>query len=344
MTSSTDLFTPISLAGITARNRLWVSPMCQYSVFAEDGVPTDWHLVHLGSRAVGGAGLILAEATAVEPRGRISAQDLGLWNDAQAEAFGPIVRFVAAHGATPAIQIAHAGRKAGVPGKIGPSPLAFSPEMGAPLEAAADDLRAVVAAFRAAAERAKQAGFQVVELHAAHGYLLHEFLSPVSNRRTDVYGGSLENRARLLLEVVRAVRGVWPERLPLFVRISATDWLPNLPSWDVEQSVVLAKWLKAEGVDLIDVSSGGLSADQQIKLEPGYQVPFAERIKREAGLAVGAVGLITEARQADAIVREGRADAVLVARQSLRDPYWPLRVARELGVEMAVPFQYRRAW
>ena len=344
MTSSTHLFTPFTLRSITVRNRLWVSPMCQYSVFAEDGVPTDWHLVHLGSRAVGGAGLILAEATAVEPRGRISAQDLGLWNDAQAEAFDRIVRFVAAHGATPAIQIAHAGRKAGVPGKIAPSPAAFSPEMGVPMEAAADDLRAVVEAFRAAAERAQRTGFQAVEIHAAHGYLLHEFLSPVSNRRTDVYGGSLENRARLLLEVVRAVRCVWPERLPLFVRISATDWLPGVPSWDVEQSVILAKWLKAEGVDLIDVSSGGLSADQQIKLEPGYQVPFAERIKRDAGIAVGAVGLITEARQADAIVREGRAAAVLVARQSLRDPYWPLRVARELGVEMAVPFQYRRAW
>jgi 2,4-dienoyl-CoA reductase-like NADH-dependent reductase (Old Yellow Enzyme family) len=344
MTSSTHLFAPFTLRSIIVRNRLWVSPMCQYSVFAEDGVPTDWHLVHLGSRAVGGAGLILAEATAVEPRGRISAQDLGLWNDAQAEAFGRIVRFVADHGATPAIQIAHAGRKAGMPGKIGPSPLAFSPEMGVPMEATADDLQAVVEAFRAAAERAQWAGLQAIEIHAAHGYLLHEFLSPISNRRTDVYGGSLKNRARLLLEVVRAVKGVWPERLPLFVRISATDWLPGVPSWDVEQSVVLAKWLKVEGVDLIDVSSGGLSADQQIKLEPGYQVPFAERIKREAGIAVGAVGLITEARQANAIVREGRADAVLVARQSLRDPYWPLRVARELGVEMAVPFQYRRAW
>jgi 2,4-dienoyl-CoA reductase-like NADH-dependent reductase (Old Yellow Enzyme family) len=298
----------------------------------------------LGSRAVGGAGLVLAEATAVQPRGRISAQDLGLWNDAQAEAFERIARFVANHGATPAIQIGHAGRKAGVPGKIGPSPLAFSPEMGAPMEAEADDLRAVVDAFRAAAERAQHVGFQAIEVHAAHGYLLHEFLSPVSNRRTDVYGGSLENRARLLLEVVRVVRSVWPERLPLIVRISATDWLPCVSSWDVEQSVALAKWLKAEGVDLIDVSSGGLSADQQIKLEPGYQVPFAERIKRETGIAVGAVGLITEARQADAIVREGGADAVLVARQSLRDPYWPLRVARELGVEMAVPFQYRRAW
>jgi len=344
MTSATHLFTPFTLRSITVRNRLWVSPMCQYSVFAEDGVPTDWHLVHLGSRAVGGAGLILAEATAVEPRGRISAQDLGLWNDAQAEAFERIVRFVADHGATPAIQIAHAGRKAGVAGKLAPSPLAFSSEMGVPTETTADDLRAVVEAFRAAAERAQRTGFQAVEIHAAHGYLLHEFLSPVSNRRTDVYGGSLENRARLLLEVVRAVRCVWPERLPLFVRISATDWLPGVPSWDVEQSVILAKWLKAEGVDLIDVSSGGLSADQQIKLEPGYQVPFAERIKRDAGIAVGAVGLITEARQADAIVREGRAAAVLVARQSLRDPYWPLRVARELGVEMAVPFQYRRAW
>jgi 2,4-dienoyl-CoA reductase-like NADH-dependent reductase (Old Yellow Enzyme family) len=345
MTASTPhLFAPITLRGITARNRLWISPMCQYSVFAEDGAPTEWHLVHLGSRAVGGAGLIVAEATAVEPRGRISAQDLGLWNDVQAEAFLPIVRFVAEHGAIPAIQIAHAGRKAGVPGKIGPSALAFSPELGAPAEATASDLRAIVEAFRAAAGRAERAGFQAIEIHAAHGYLLHEFLSPVSNRRTDAYGGPLENRARLLLEVVRAVRQVWPERLPLFVRISATDWLADGPSWDIAQSVTLAGWLKAEGVDLLDVSSGGLSADQQIQTGPGYQVPFAERIKRESGITTAAVGLITTARQADEIVRSGRADAVLIARQSLRDPYWPLRAARELGGDLPAPFQYRRAW
>ena len=340
----THLFSPLTLREVTTRNRLWVSPMCQYSVSAEDGVPTDWHLVHLGSRAVGGAGLILAEATAVEPRGRISAQDLGLWNDTQAEAFEPIARFMAEYGAVPAIQLAHAGRKAGVPGKIGPSPLTFSPELGVPCEMNAEDLRAVVAGFRAAAERALRAGFQVVEIHAAHGYLLHEFLSPVSNQRSDAYGGRFENRIRLLLEVVRAVREVWPERLPLFVRISATDWLPDQPSWDVDASVELARRLFGEGVDLMDVSSGGLAAEQQIQLGPGYQVPFAERIRHEAGIPTGAVGLITEAAQADAIIREGRADAVLIARQSLRDPYWPLRAARELGVEMPVPFQYRRAW
>jgi 2,4-dienoyl-CoA reductase-like NADH-dependent reductase (Old Yellow Enzyme family) len=316
--------------------------MCQYSVFAEDGIATDWHLVHLGSRAVGGAGLIIVEATAVEPRGRISAQDLGLWNDRQAEALAPIARFMAEQGAIPAIQLAHAGRKAGVPGKIGPSPVAFSTELGTPQEATVHDLADVVTAFRAAAGRALAAGFQALEIHSAHGYLLHQFLSPISNRRTDAYGGSFENRIRLLLEVVRGVREVYPERLPLFVRISATDWTPG--GWDLEQSVALAWLLRSKGVDLVDVSSGGLSPDQRIQLGPGYQVPFAARIRRETGIATAAVGLITEARQADAIVREGKADAVLVGRQSLRDPYWPLRVGRELGYEFPVPFQYKRAW
>jgi 2,4-dienoyl-CoA reductase-like NADH-dependent reductase (Old Yellow Enzyme family) len=251
---------------------------------------------------------------------------------------------MAGHGAVPAIQLAHAGRKAYTPDKIGPSALAFSPEMGAPAAATAADLAAVVAGFRTAAGRALGAGFQVVEIHAAHGYLLHEFLSPVSNQRADAYGGGFDNRARLLLEVAAAVRSVWPERLPLFVRISATDWLPGIPSWDVEQSVALARRLAAAGVDLIDVSSGGVSAQQQVQLGPGYQVPFAERIRREAGVAVAAVGLITEARQADAVIREGRADAVLIGRLSLRDPYWPLRAARELGHELPPPFQYRRGW
>jgi 2,4-dienoyl-CoA reductase-like NADH-dependent reductase (Old Yellow Enzyme family) len=340
--SDPHLFSPISLRDITARNRLWISPMCQYSVFAEDGVPTEWHLVHLGSRAVGGAGLIIAEATAVEPRGRISAQDLGLWNDTQAGAFVRIARFLRANGAVPAIQLAHAGRKAGVPGAIGPSAVAFSPAMAIPEAMTSGDIGAVVRAFRDAAGRASEVGFQAVEIHAAHGYLLHEFLSPVSNRRTDAYGGDFENRCRPLLEVVQAVRGVWPERHPLFVRISATDWLPR--GWDVDQSIALARLLRQEGVDLVDVSSGGLSPDQQISLTPGYQVPFAERIRREAGIATGAVGLIIGAKQADSIVREGQADAVLIARQALRDPYWPLRVARELGYEMPAPFQYRRAW
>jgi len=342
MPSQPNLFSPLKLRDVTARNRLWVSPMIQYSVFAEDGVPTDWHLVHFGSRAVGGAGLILTGATAVEPRGRISARDTGLWNDAQAEAYARIVRFQAEQGALPAVQLAHAGRKAEVPGAIGPSALAFSPEMPVPQVMTPDDITEVVTAFRDAAVRAHAAGFQAVEVHSAHGYLLHEFLSPISNQRTDAYGGSFENRIRLVLEVVRAVRAVWPERLPLFVRISATDWLPG--GWDVDQSVELARRLGPEGVDLVDVSSGGISPDQQITLGPGYQVPFSERVRREAGIATGAVGLITEARQADAIVREGRADAVLIGRQSLRDPYWPLRAARELGYEVEVPFQYRRAW
>jgi len=336
------LFSPYRLRDITARNRLWISPMCMYSVFAEDGVPTDWHLVHLGSRAVGGAGLIIVEATGVEPRGRISAHDLGLWNDAQAAAFQPIVRFLKEHGCVPAVQLAHAGRKAGVPGAIGPSPLAFSSDYAIPHEMTLADIGQVIDAFRSAARRALAAGFQAVEIHSAHGYLLHEFLSPISNRRQDGYGGSFENRTRLLLEVARAMRAVWPERLPVFVRISATDWVPG--GWDIDQSVALARLLKAEGVDLVDCSSGGLSLDQQVPLGPGYQVPFAARIRREAGIATGAVGLITQAQQADAIVRQGQADAVLIARQSLRDPYWPLRAARELGVDLPVPFQYRRGW
>ena len=336
------LFSPYRMRDVTARNRLWIAPMCMYSVFAEDGVPTDWHLVHLGSRAVGGAGLIIVEATGVEPRGRISAHDLGLWNDIQAEAFEPIVHFLKEHGSVPAVQLAHAGRKAGVPGAIAPSPLAFSQDYSIPLEMTLADIGQVIDAFRSATQRALTAGFQAVEIHSAHGYLLHEFLSPISNRREDVYGGSFENRTRLLLEVVRAMRDIWPERLPLFVRISATDWVPG--GWDVDQSVVLARLLKQEGVDLVDCSSGGLSLDQQVPLGPGYQVPFAERIRREAGIATGAVGLITQAQQADAIVRQGQADVVLIARQSLRDPYWPLRAAHELGVDLPVPFQYRRGW
>lgn len=336
------LFSPIQLRGVTARNRLWVSPMVQYSVFAEDGVPTDWHLVHLGSRAVGGAGLIITEVAAVEPGGRISARDVGLWNDAQAEAFSRIVRFITEQGAVPAVQLGHAGRKSGLAGCIGPSPIAYSSEREVPREASESDLARIIAAFRAAAGRALAAGFGAVEIHSAHGYLLHEFLSPLSNRRTDAYGGSFENRIRLVLEVVRAVREVWPERLPLFVRISATDWAEG--GWDVDQSVELARRLGPAGVDLVDVSSGGLVAEQKIEIGWGYQVPFAERIRREAGIATGAVGLITEAHQADAVIREGRADAVLVGRQSLRDPYWPLRVARELGYPAPVPFQYQRGW
>lgn len=343
MTDTSHLYTPLELRSVTARNRLWISPMCQYSVSKEDGVVTDWHFVHLGSRAVGGAGLIIVEATAVEPRGRISPQDLGLWNDDQTDALGRLARIIGDNGAVPAIQLAHAGRKAADAAAIAPSPLALSEQAIMPREMTAEDLDAVIRGFREAAQRAAAAGFQVVEIHAAHGYLLHEFLSPVSNRRTDDYGGSFENRVRLLLEVTAAVRSVWPERLPLFVRISATDWVPG-PSWDLEQSVALAHRLKAAGVDLIDCSSGGLVLEQQIPLGPGYQVPFAARIRREAGIATGAVGLITTARHAEEIIHEGQADAVLIGRQSLRDPYFPLRAARELGQEVAVPFQYRRGW
>ncbi len=341
MPAELNLFSPLELRSITVRNRLWISPMCQYSVFAEDGVPTGWQMVHLGSRAVGGAGLIITEASSVEPRGRISARDVGLWDEAQAAAYAPIVRFMREYGAVAAVQLAHAGRKAQVPGAIGPSAVAFD-AMPVPQEMGTDEIAAVVSAFQRGAVLALQAGFQVVEIHAAHGYLLHEFLSPLANRRTDGYGGSFENRSRLLSEVVEAVRRFWPAELPLFVRISATDWIES--GWDVEQSIALARKLGALGVDLIDVSSGGVSPEQHVPLSPGYQVGFAERIKREAGIAVGAVGLITGASQADTIVKEGRADAVLIARQSLRDPYWPLRAARELGYEVPVPFQYQRAW
>ncbi len=335
------LFSPLALRSLQARTRLWVSPMCQYSVLAEDGVATNWHLVHLGSRAVGGAGLVIVEATAVEARGRISAQDLGLWNDAQGEALAPIAAFMSEHGALPAIQLAHAGRKANVPGRVAPSAAAYG-TMPTPQELSTTDLAAVREAFAAAARRALAAGFKVVEVHAAHGYLLHQFLSPLANRRTDEYGGSFENRIRFPLAVIAGVREVWPAALPIFVRISATDWTPG--GWDLEQSVELARRFGQAGVDLIDVSSGGLAPEQQVQIGPGYQVPFAERIRRETGACVAAVGLIVKPEQADAIVREGRADAVLIARQALRDPYWPIHAAHELGHTVDIPFQYRRAF
>lgn len=335
------LFSPIQLRGVTARNRIWISPMCQYSVFKEDGVATDWHLVHLGSRATGGAGLIIVEATAVEPRGRISARDLGLWNEEQAVALRPVVAFMAEHGSVPVIQLAHAGRKASVPGAIAPSAIPFE-KMETPQEMGAEEIEAVVSAFEQAARWSVDAGFQSIELHAAHGYLFHEFLSPIANRRTDEYGGSLENRSRLLRRVTERVRAAMPDDLPLFVRISATDWIEG--GWDIEESVELAGVLKALGVDLIDVSSGGISLAQQVRIGPGYQVPFAERIKRQAGIATAAVGLITEAEQADEIIRSGRADAILIARASLRNSYWPIHAARKLGQEVTIPFQYLRGW
>jgi 2,4-dienoyl-CoA reductase-like NADH-dependent reductase (Old Yellow Enzyme family) len=349
------LFTPLSLRSVTLRNRIMVSPMCQYS--CEDGHATDWHLVHLGSRAVGGAGLVMAEATAVEARGRISARDLGIWDDAHVPGLQRIARFIREQGAVPGIQLAHAGRKASVtvPWEgdrpliasegawqvVGPSPMAFSPAYPAPHELAAGEIADIVRSFSAAAQRALAAGFSVLELHFAHGYLVHEFASPLSNQRTDAYGGSLENRTRIAREIAHAVRTVWPDTLPLFARLSTTDWTDG--GWDAAQSVELARSLKAEGVDLIDCSSGGNVHGAKIPLGPGYQTPNAERIRREAGIPTGAVGLITAAAQADHIIRTGQADLIGMGRQLLRDPYWPLRAAAELRADGPWPNQYLRA-
>jgi len=350
------LFDPLHLRGLVLPNRIAVSPMCQYS--AVEGHATDWHLVHLGGLAQGGAGLVISEAVAVSPEGRISPQDLGLWNDAQIKPLARAVRFVAAQGAVPGIQLAHAGRKActeapwrggsatippvqGGWQPVGPSPLAFDEGWATPSALAEADLADLIRAFAASAQRALEAGFKVAELHAAHGYLLHQFLSPLANQRTDAYGGSFENRTRLLREVVASVRQVWPEELPLLVRISATDWTEG--GWSVEESVELSKILHEGGVDLMDVSSGGMVPRAKIPVGPGYQVPFAQRIRAEAKLPAGAVGLITEPCQAEAIVAEGKADLVLLGRELLRDPRWPLRAARELGVEIPWPAQYARA-
>jgi len=351
-----QLFEPLAQRGLTLRNRLVVSPMCQYS--AADGVPAHWHLVHLGSRAVGGAGAVIAEATAVTAAGRISPGDTGLWNDAQVHAWQPIAAFIAEHGAVAGVQLAHAGRKAstqrpwegggplsieqGAWPTLAPSALPFDTHWHMPAALDAIGIAQVVADFRAAAQRALAAGFGLIELHAAHGYLLHQFLSPLSNQRTDAYGGSFANRSRLVREVAAAVREVWPERLPLWLRLSATDWMAD--GWDVEQSVELARGLRALGVDLLDVSSGGVAPGAVIPVAPGYQVPFAARIRREAGIATGAVGLITTPRQAADIVEQGAADVVLLARESLRDPYFPRRAAAELGASLLAPVQYQRAW
>ena len=350
------LFDPFPQRSLILRNRIVVSPMCQYS--ATDGVPDDWHLVHLGSRAAGGAAAVIAEATAVLPEGRISPSDTGLWNDAQAEAWSRIARFIIGQGAVAGIQLAHAGRKASTAAPwqggtglradqggwtpVAPSALRFDEHN--PLPDALDDagIAEVVAAFVAAARRALEAGFQLLEIHAAHGYLLHSFLSPLSNRREDRYGGSFDNRTRLLREVVGAVRTVWPEHLPLWLRISASDWADG--GWDIEQSIELARAMPARGVDLIDVSSGGLVPHARIPAAPNYQVPFAARIRQEAGVATGAVGLITEPAQAEAIVANGEADLVLLARELLRDPYFPRRAAHALGAEIDPPLQYQRAW
>ncbi|HEY6106015.1 MAG TPA: NADH:flavin oxidoreductase/NADH oxidase, partial [Anaeromyxobacteraceae bacterium] len=323
-----------------------------------DGHANDWHLVHLGSRAVGGAGLVIFEATAVEPEGRISPADLGLWDDGQVEPLQRVVRFVEAQGAVACLQIAHAGRKASVnppwieggapmsPGRggwrpLGPSPLPFADGYPVPEPAAEERLGAVVRAFAAAARRALAAGFRALEVHAAHGYLLHQFLSPLANRREDRWGGSFENRSRLAREVVAAVRAEWPERLPLLTRLSATDWVAG--GWDVPEAVELARRLRELGVDLVDCSSGGLLASAKVPMGPGYQTAFAERIRREAGVATGAVGMITAPEQADHVIRSGQADLVLLAREMLRDPYFPLRASVRLGHEGPWPRQYLRA-
>lgn len=350
-----QLFAPLKLRSLTLRNRIFVSPMCQYS--CRDGMPDDWHLVHLGSRAVGGAALVMVEATAVTPEGRISSADSGLWNDAQAEAFAPIAAFIAAQGAVPGIQLGHAGRKASVqPPWLGgkgvvpteggwqpkaPSALPFSPGSPEPRVLNIEDLEQICSQFEAAAQRALRAGFKVVEMHMAHGYLLHQFLSPLSNRRSDDFGGSLENRMRFPLRVARRVRAIWPQDLPVLVRISATDWVEG--GWDLIQSVELCRQLKEIGVDLIDCSSGGLVPDALIPAGPGFQAPFAAEIRARVGVATGAVGLITAAVQAEQIIATGQADAVFLARELLRDPYWPIRAARELKVEYSWPLQYERA-
>jgi 2,4-dienoyl-CoA reductase-like NADH-dependent reductase (Old Yellow Enzyme family) len=352
------LFEPLTLRSVTLPNRVGVSPMCEYS--CEDGFANDWHLVHLGSRAVGGAGLVVAEATAVEARGRITASDLGLWKDAHVEFLSRIARFVEARGAIPGVQLAHAGRKAstavpweggaGVPIEAGgwqpiaPSAIAFSERTIAPRGMTVEDIGEVVRAFAASTRRSVAAGFRLIEIHFAHGYLVHEFLSPLSNQRQDAYGGGFEHRIRLALEITRAVRAEWPERLPLFARLSSTDWVDG--GWNLDESVELARRLAAEGVDLVDCSSGGLVPYARIDAVPGYQVPFARRIRAEAGVPTAAVGLINTPAQADAIVREGDADLVMLARAMLRDPYWALHAAEELGHSEArrVPVQYLRAY
>ncbi len=357
----TSLFDPFTLRDLTLSNRIWLSPMCQYSVDGQDGVPTEWHLVHLGSRAALGYGLVLTEATAVAPEGRISPQDTGIWNDEQVRAWRRIVDFAHDQGTPIGVQLAHAGRKAStyapwrgrgsIPADEGgwptvaPSALPFGDD-AAPTELTSGQIADVVAAFAAGAGRADEAGFDVVEVHAAHGYLLHQFLSPLANRRTDEYGGSFDNRVRLVLEVVDAVRAAWPAGKPLLVRISATDWLDG--GWTLAESTELGGLLREHGVDLVDASSGGLDPNQRIAVGPGYQVSFARDVRTKAGIATGAVGLITEPAQAQQILDEGSADVVLLARVALREPAWPLRAAHELGIprdRARYPRQYLRgAW
>jgi 2,4-dienoyl-CoA reductase-like NADH-dependent reductase (Old Yellow Enzyme family) len=348
-----DLLSPLSIRGMAFRNRIVMSPMCQYS--AIEGLANDWHLVHLGSRAAGGVALVMVEATAVVPEGRISPGDMGIWEDRHIEPLARIARFVHSQGAVAGIQLAHAGRKGScdVPWKggaslktpaeggwtvVGPSPIPFSEGDPVPVPLDLAGIDGVVAAFEAAARRALAAGFCLIEIHSAHGYLLHEFLSPLSNHRQDQYGGSLENRMRLLLRVATAIRQLMPAELPLFVRISATDWADG--GWDADQSVILARRLKELGVDLIDVSSGALTPKARIPVAKGFQVQFARKIRDEAGIKTGAVGLITEPAHANEIITEGDADLVFVGRELLRQPYWALRVEHELGAEASWPIPY----
>ena len=336
----TKLFSPVKFRELELKNRIVVSPMCMYS--ATDGVPNNWHLVHLGSRAVGGAGLVVCEATSVSPVGRISPADLGIWNQQQVEAFQPITGFIKSQNAVPAIQLAHAGRKAtGVGTPIAPSAIPFSNSSAMPHAMTLSDLNQVLAEFETAAKHALQAGFLVAEIHMAHGYLLNEFLSPLSNHRTDEYGGSIENRMRFPLQVAQAIRKIWPENLPVFIRISATDWVSG--GWTIEDSVVLSRKSKEIGIDLMDCSSGGSSPDAVIKSGPGYQVEFAERIRHGADIATGAVGMITDAHQAEEILQSSKADLIFIAREFLRDSYWPLHAATALGESVAWPKQYERA-
>lgn len=352
---SSQLFSSLPIKSIVLKNRIAISPMCQYS--AKDGFANDWHLVHLGSRASGGAGLIIQEATAVAPEGRISPEDLGLWNDNQIEKLQTINQFIIGQNSIPGIQLAHAGRKASVSAPwignkkldesqggwetVAPSAVGYHSDEKIPVALDKTGIQKVISDFKSATKRALKAGFQVLEIHAAHGYLLHQFLSPLSNFRTDEYGESFENRIRLVLEVLEAVQSEWPKNLPLFVRISATDWADG--GWNIDESVQLSKILKEKGVDLIDVSSGGLVSHQQIPLGPNYQVPFAEKIKKETGILTGAVGLITEAIQAEEIISSGKADLVLFARESLRNPNLGLTFAQELKADIQWPKQYDRA-
>jgi 2,4-dienoyl-CoA reductase-like NADH-dependent reductase (Old Yellow Enzyme family) len=357
----TALFEPCTLRDVTIPNRVWMPPMCQYSAAPEGpetGVPDDWHFAHYAARATGGTGLIIVEATAVSPEGRISPYDLGIWNDTQVEAFRRITRFLASQGTVPAIQLAHAGRKAstdrpwkgGAPvgpdahgwDSVAPSPIAFDDRHPVPAELTVDRIKDIVGQFADAARRALAAGFEIAEIHGAHGYLINEFLSPHSNHRTDAYGGSYENRTRFALEVVDAVREVWPQDKPLFFRVSATEWLDE-GGWGADDTVRLAADLRAHGVDLLDVSSGGNASGVRIPTGPGYQVPFAARVKQETGLPVAAVGLITEVEQAEKILANGEADAVLLGRELLRNPSWARLAARELGAEVRVPDQYHRS-